>query len=127
MAKDFMLKSVLPSMTAMLSIITTYAAGAAEPLAEADLREAVVAYFKGGDEPTVEAAVWTSEREFNVGVHYMGNPENSFARYVCSVLGKRGLGAGYNVNVIDINTMSQAREQWEVVGEAACKNSQALE
>lgn len=89
--------------------------------ADAETRAAVVDYFLGGNEPTVEAASWTSEKEFTVGVHYMGSPENSFARYVCSVLAKRGLNAGTSVVVVDINSMNADPKQWEVVGEAVCK------
>lgn len=101
---------------AMSSVIT-----AADAVPGADTRAAVVAYFLGGDEPTVEAASWTAEKEFTVGVHYMGSSENSFARYVCSVLANRGLSAGTSVLVIDINSMNADPRQWEVVGEAVCK------
>jgi hypothetical protein len=117
---DKVRKSTSFLLTGILLAVTTASASAAEPVPEVDAHDAVVAYFLGGDEPNVEAASWSSEKEFNVGVHYMGSQENSFARYVCSILGSRGLGAGAQVNVIDINTMGLEPKQWEVVGVAVC-------
>ena len=114
-----MLKFLL-TVALMLLTAASHVSIAAEYIAEGE-RQAVATYFAGADEPTVEAAVWTSANEFNVGVHYMGSREDSFARYVCSILRKRGLGGGTSVNVIDINTMSLESEKWEVVGETVCK------
>jgi hypothetical protein len=109
------------AIAATLFAATASVVCAAEFPSRAEAREAVTAYFLSGDEPNVEAANWASEKEFNVGVHYMGSSEDNFARYACSVLAKHGVGAGTIVYVIDINTMSLAPKQWDVVGEAVCK------
>lgn len=119
--RDSMWTSILFLIVGIVFASSTTSTKAAETAPEVDARAAVVAYFLGGDEPTVEAASWSSEKQLNVGVHYMGSQENNFARYVCSVLRKRGLDAGARVSVVDINTMSLDGKQWEVVGEAACK------
>ena len=116
-----MQKLISHAIAAALITATSSAIFAAEFPSKGEAREAAVAYFLGGDEPTVEAANWATEKEFYVGVHYMGSSEDSFARYVCSVLAKRGVGAGTSVYVIDINTMNLEPKRWEVVGEAICK------
>ncbi len=116
-----MQKLISHAIAATLFASTASVVCAAEFPSKGEAREAVTAYFLSGDEPTVEAANWASEKEFNVGVHYMGSPEDSFARYACSVLAKHGVGAGTSVYVIDINTMSLEPKRWEVVGEALCK------
>lgn len=114
-------RQMLAALTIAMALCAASLAGAAESPSSDDTREAVVAYFLGGDEPTVEAASWTSDTEFAVGVHYMGSSENGFARYVCSILAKRGLAAGASVHVVDINTMGPDPKRWQVVGEAMCK------
>ena len=116
-----MQKSISTILASTLFMLSASSAIAAEPISEADLREGVAAYFRGADEPTVEAASWISEKEFAVGVHYMGNAEDSLARYVCSILGRRGLKAGSTVIVVDINTMGQDAKKWEIIGEADCR------
>ncbi|MES2624852.1 MAG: hypothetical protein V4628_06215 [Pseudomonadota bacterium] len=120
-SNKYFIKILTHCLLAITLIVAAAGISAAEESSAADRRAAVAAYFEGADEPTVEAAAWTSASEFNVGIHDMGATENSFARYVCSVLDKRGLPANTTVNVIDINTMGVDRKKWEVIGKADCR------
>ena len=118
------MKQPFAAATLLVTLVVTPAGAvctAAEPQAvdTAAAREAVKARFEG--HPVIEAALWSSDRLFNVGVHYMGAAENSLAREICLVLAEHGLDRDTRVQVIDINTMGTDPQRWERVGEAACR------
>lgn len=80
----------------------------------------VLAHFKGGSEPTVKDAVWTSEDMFKVGVIDDRTSRDGFALYVCGVLNENGFrGKDVGVQVIDIVKLT-AKGKWVKLGEARC-------
>lgn len=83
-------------------------------------RAMLVSQFSGPAEPQVEKALWSSDRVFNIGIHDMGMAEHNRARGACAQLQQLGFGAGYRVRVIDINSMGDREQEWEIIGEASC-------
>jgi len=115
----------MPCLLIQGAVLLVLAAGiqAAEPvLVDAALRRAeLVSYFSGPDEPLVEKALWTSDQIFNIGIHDMGATEHNLARQACILLEQQGFGAAYRVRVIDINSMGDKEQDWEIIGEARCR------
>lgn len=95
-------------------ICATHLAGYAQSAAH----NAVLTQFKGGSEPTVKDAIWTSPKMFKVGVLDDGTNRNGFAAYVCSEAAAAGL-KGISVQVIDIAKLKNTGK-WVKLGEKQC-------
>jgi hypothetical protein len=126
--------SGLPSLARVWGMSCLLLQGAVLQLHAADMQaaEAVLAdsawrraelasYFSGPAEPRVEKALWTSDKIFNIGIHDMGAAEHNLARQACTLLEQQGFGAAYRVRVIDINSMGDKEQDWEIIGEARCR------
>ncbi len=103
---------------AILYVMAISTAGAAD--SEQDRKDALTAYFKSDEEPSVLDAVWTSDKMFKVGMYDRDGPKDGFAMYVCSVMKDYGFGAGYSAQVIDIIKLVRDSD-WVTLGEAQCK------
>lgn len=81
-------------------------------------QRAVLSHLKGGEEPTVKDALFTTDRMLKVGVIDNNTPRDGYARYMCQVLTDKGV-RGVRVQVIDIAKLART-DKWVKLGEAGC-------
>lgn len=81
-------------------------------------QRAVLAYLKGGKEPTVKDATFTSDSMLKVGVIDNQTSRDGYASYMCQVLADHGVRR-VRVQIIDIRKLVQT-DKWVKLGEAGC-------